>query len=88
MLSLELKQKIAEYVQQLLAETNHPELPDGEIQFLLHVDGAKDWSWANIRNNSARDNPVPYELIGNIGVGIKKDNKGEKILEQWRQEWK
>ena len=41
MFSPKLKREIAEYIQQLLAETNHPELPDGEIKFLLHVDGAK-----------------------------------------------
>jgi len=69
MLSLELKQKIAEYVQQLLAETNHPELPDGEIQFILHVDGAEDWSWANIRNNGAKNNTIPHELIRNMSIG-------------------
>jgi len=69
MFSPELKQKIAEYVQQLLAETNHPELPDGEIQFLLHVDGAKDWSWANIRNNSACLWSTPQELCRNMSKG-------------------
>lgn len=42
MFSPELKKEIAEYVQQLLAITNHHKLPDGEIQFLLHVDGAEN----------------------------------------------
>ena len=51
MFSLRQKQEIAEKVQQVLRETNHPELPDGEISFRLHVDGAAEWSWADIRNN-------------------------------------
>jgi len=69
MFSPELKQKIAERIQQLLAETNHPELPNGEIQFLLHVDGAEDWSWANIKNNGAKNNSVLYGLLKNMSKG-------------------
>lgn len=47
------KRIIAELVQRILRATNHPELPAGEIQFHLHVDGAEPWSWADIRNNGA-----------------------------------
>ena len=36
-----------------LRNTNHPELPEGEIQFRLIVSGAGEWSWADIRNNGA-----------------------------------
>jgi hypothetical protein len=58
MFSLNQKRAIAEAVQVLLRSTNHPELPKtGEIQFHLHVKGAEDWSWANIRNNGAEENP-------------------------------
>lgn len=57
MFSVNQKRTIAEKVQQILRETNHPELPEGEIQFALHVDGAENWSWADIRNNGAVDNP-------------------------------
>lgn len=58
MFSVKQKREISEAVRQILAETNHPELPgDGEISFLLHVDGAAAWSWADIRNNSAVDSP-------------------------------
>jgi hypothetical protein len=53
MFSVEQKRRIAEQVQAILRATGHPELPDGEIQFLLHVSGAGDWSWADIRNNGA-----------------------------------
>lgn len=53
MFSLRQKREIAKAVQGILRETNHPELPQGEIQFLLHVRGAESWSWADIRNNGA-----------------------------------
>lgn len=51
MFSIQQKRDIAEAVQQILRATNHPELPTGEIQFTLHVNGAEAWSWADIRNN-------------------------------------
>jgi hypothetical protein len=58
MFSVEQKRYIADQVQKILRETGHPELPfEGEISFLLHVDGVKSWSWADIRNNAAVDRP-------------------------------
>lgn len=57
MFSVTQKRHISEEVQRILRETNHPELPAGEIQFSLHVDGAESWSWADIRNNGAV--PIP-----------------------------
>jgi len=57
MFSVRQKRDIADKVQAILRETNHPELPDGEINFSLHVAGAEDWSWADIRNNGAVTNP-------------------------------
>ena len=53
MFSVRQKRHISEQIQQILAETNHPELPKGEIQFNLQVTGAELWSWAIIRNNGA-----------------------------------
>jgi hypothetical protein len=53
MFSVNQKRHIAGAVQQILRATNHPELPTGEIQFSLHVQGAQPWSWANIKNNEA-----------------------------------
>ena len=58
MFSVQQKRQIADAVQQILRATNHPELPAAEIQFLLHVDGAEPWSWADIRNNGAVINPT------------------------------
>lgn len=57
MFSVKQKREIADAVQKILRATNHPELPQGEIQFSLHVDGAESWSWADIRNNSAELEP-------------------------------
>jgi len=53
MFSTAQKRIIASKVQGILKETRHPELPLGEIQFSLHVNGAEAWSWADIRNNGA-----------------------------------
>lgn len=57
MFSVRQKREIANAVQLILRGTNHPELPKGEIQFALRVQGAESWSWADIRNNGAVDNP-------------------------------
>lgn len=58
MFSVAQKRHISEEVQKILRATKHPELPEGEIQFHLHVDGAESWSWADIRNNGAVVNPT------------------------------
>lgn len=68
MFSTEQKRKIASAVQKILRETNHPELPAGEIKFHLHVDGSEHWSWADILNNGAIENPKsnPWNEIQNM----------------------
>ena len=53
MFSTQEKRKISDAVQKILRETNHPELPKKNVKFLLHVDGAKPWSWADIRDSSS-----------------------------------
>ena len=57
MFSVRQKREISDAVQKILRDTGHPELPEGEIKFLLHVDGAESWSWADIRNNGACPSP-------------------------------
>lgn len=57
MFSVAQKRAISEAVQNVLRNTEHPELPKGEISFVLHVAGAESWSWATIRNNGAVTNP-------------------------------
>ena len=55
MLSTKVKQEVSMKVQAILQEIVDGELPlVGEISFILHVDGAESWSWANIRNFSER----------------------------------
>lgn len=53
MFSVKQKRDIADKVQKILRETNHPELPEGEIVFQLEVYGDTPISWAVIRNNEA-----------------------------------
>lgn len=54
MFSVRQKREISDAVQKVLKDTKHPELPEGEISFLLHVEGADPtWSWADIRNNGS-----------------------------------
>ena len=53
MFSTKQKREIADKIQKILRGTNHPELPHGEISFLLHVDGYDSESWADIKNNGA-----------------------------------
>lgn len=59
MFSVRQKQEIAEKIQKVLRDTNHPELPEGEISFEIHVDGAESWSWADIKNNGAYKDKAP-----------------------------
>lgn len=69
MFSPDLKFMIAEKVEEILRDTRHPELPkDGPIQFILHVDGAEHWSWANIRNNTPKNVEIPRDLVRNMTV--------------------
>ena len=70
MFSSDMKYMIAEKVQKILQETLHPELPKGEINFLLHVDGAEDWSWANIRNNKSARSNLKIEVIDELNRNI------------------
>jgi hypothetical protein len=57
MFSVRQKREISDAVQKILRDTEHSELPEGEIMFTLHVKGDYVWSWAEIRNNGAVLNP-------------------------------
>ena len=61
MFTTKQNREISAAVQQILRETKHLELPDGEIEFHLHVDGEKSWSWADILNNEAIDDAEENE---------------------------
>ena len=66
MLARQIKKELSEKIQALLQEVNDSELPKGEISFILHIDGAEDWSWANIRNYNEKDTPVPNIIDRNL----------------------
>ena len=57
MFSVEEKRAISEGIQKVIRDTKHIELPDGEIKFKIHIQGAEVWSWADIQNNGAIVNP-------------------------------
>lgn len=57
MFSVRQKRIISDTVQNILRETNHPELPEGEIQFELFVRGAEEWCFACIKNNGSVTDP-------------------------------
>ena len=87
MFSVQQKRDISDAIQKILRATNHPELPkEGEINFQLHVNGAELWSFADILNNDAVDNPLPNphnELMAEIPEDharelIKKADKAAK----------
>ena len=47
------KREISAAVQKILRDTAHPELPKGEIHFVLEVSGSTPMSRAVIQNNGA-----------------------------------
>lgn len=51
MFSLKEKQHIAAEIERILLELKHPEMPDSNPRFMLHVDGKESWSWADIAPN-------------------------------------
>lgn len=59
MFSIRQKREISGAVQKVLHDTNHPELPEGEIKFHLHIVGAEPWSWADIHENGSVVDPTP-----------------------------
>ncbi len=57
MFSVQQKRDISDAIQKILRDTEHPELPEHEIRFIIHVEGAASWSWADIKNNGSITNP-------------------------------
>lgn len=51
MFSVAQKQKIADAVEKVILSFNHPEMPKEHPVFMLHVEGAESWSWADIEPN-------------------------------------
>lgn len=68
MLASQVKKELSEKIQALLQEVSDSELPKGEISFILHIDGAESWSWANIRNYGDKDVRVPSNIDRNLSA--------------------
>jgi len=51
MFSMKEKQTIADKIEKLLLELNHPEMPKEKPVFHLRVEGKENWSWAEIEPN-------------------------------------
>jgi len=73
--SIRQKREISDKIQAILRETNHPELPDGEIMFSLHIHGVESWYWAVIRNNGSVTNPTinPWNERQDVNSSEKSD---------------
>ena len=52
MFSIEQKRDISDKIQKILRDTNHPELPEGEIIFVIEIEGKEYCSRAKIKNNA------------------------------------
>lgn len=59
MFSREDKKKIAEAVEKVLLEIDHPEMPKEKPMFMLHVNGKEYWSWADIKPNWTYEEEKP-----------------------------
>lgn len=77
MFSTAQKRDIADKIQKILRETNHPELPAGEIEFSIRVEGAQVWSWAVIKNNGSELTP-----------GVNPHNEAMDVSKVYRDEVK
>lgn len=67
MFSSEEKKKIAEGIEKLLLDLNHPEMPKEKPKFKLHVGGKEEWPWANIEPNWI------FEIQKNIKINTLND---------------
>lgn len=61
MFSPQEKQHIAKELEKILLSLNHPEMSKNKVNFKLHVDGAEDWSWADIVPNHIHDAELGLE---------------------------
>lgn len=85
MFSVRQKREISNKIQAMLRETNHPELPVGEIKFELTVYGSESWSWARIKNNGDVMTPSvnPHNEAMDYASG---GNNADSVREMYRDE--
>jgi len=60
MFSKEEKTILAAILEKAILDLKHPEMPDKNPQFTIHIDGKESWSWADIKPNWTfnKDNPA------------------------------
>lgn len=89
MFSVKEKRSISDAIQRILRSTNHPELPEGEIQFRIHVDGAESWSWADISNNGAVKVPAvnPWNELASPAIPNKAELDLMTKLQTYGEVW-
>jgi len=51
MFSIKEKRYIAGVIEKVILELKHPEMPEEKPNFLLHINGKEEWSWADIEPN-------------------------------------
>ena len=51
MFSKQEKITIADGIEKILLNLNHPEMPKEKPMFKIHIDGKENWSWADIEPN-------------------------------------
>ena len=66
MLSVEQKESLSKIVKIALANIDDDELPDGGINFLLHIDGIEYSSWSNITNSPETYKKLPLNIKRNL----------------------
>lgn len=65
MFSSKEKQMIAEAIEKVLLEINHPEMPTERPNFKLFVEGKESWSWAEILPNWKYESIAPQTTYWN-----------------------
>lgn len=90
MFSVNEKRKIADAVQKILRDTGHVELPEGEIQFSLLVDGNSSLSYAHIHNNGSEPQPGvnPHnEAMEKLSKPTHSEKGLRELVAKWRKSY-
>ena len=82
MFSVAEKKMIAQKIEEILLELNHPEMPKEKLAFKLHVDGKASWSRADIEPNWLFEygKPMGYNPFNEVSRRLHKedDSNGKK----------
>ncbi len=75
MFSVKEKQYIANQIERILLDLDHPEMPKDKLRFTLKVEGREEWSFAEIKPNwtFSIDNPPNVNLFNEVARDVLKD---------------